>query len=168
VTFVEAEDGVSPATAPRLKIIAFAMGGGLTMMAGFVFWSYLSAAARVPTPHDVKFINTATTVAMVVALLAIIASEIAWRSLLRKSPGPLGGRVHIAFIVRLACREGASLLGLTIAYLAACNGVLRVYPAYWVNLAPFVLFLGFLATHWPSAERLTAEACDVVGENPSF
>lgn len=168
MSVVEPEDGVSPASAQQLKIIAFAMGAGLTMMAGLVFWSYLSAAARVPTPHDVRFINTSTTVAMVAALLAIIASEIVWRSLLRRSSGPLGGRVHIAFIVRLACREGAGLLGLTIAYLAALNGVLRVYPAYWVNLAPFVLFLGFLATHWPSVEKLSDEARGVLGENPSF
>ena len=25
---------------------------------------------------------------------------------------------------------------------SALNGVLRVYPAYWVNLAPYALFLG--------------------------
>ena len=163
MSVVEAEDGVSPATSQQLKIIAFAMGGGLAMMAALIFWSYLSATARVPTPHDVKFINTSTTVAMVSALVLIIASEVSWRSMLLKSSGALGGRVHIAFIVRLACREGAGLLGLTIAYIAACNGVLRVYPAYWVNLAPFILFLGFLAAHWPSEEKLAAEARDILG-----
>ncbi len=168
MSVVETEDGVSSATAQQLKIIAFAMGGGLTMMAGLILWSYFSAAERVPTPRDVQFINTSTTVAMVVALLLIVASEMSWRSLLLKSSGALSGRVHIAFIVRLACREGAGLLGLTIAYLAACNGVLRVYPAYWVNLAPFILFLGFLAAHWPSVERLGDEARGVLGENPSF
>lgn len=168
MSVIETEDGVSPATAQQLKIIAFAMGAGLTMMAGLILWAYFGAAARVPTPHDVKFINTATTVVMVAALLLIIASEAGWRSMMRKSSGPLGGRVHAAFIVRLACREGAGLLGMTIAYIAACNGVLRVYPAYWVNLAPFALFLGFLATHWPSAEKLADEARGALGENPSF
>lgn len=168
MSVVETEDGVSPASAQQLKIIAFAMGGGLTMMAGFISMSYLTAAANVPDPRDVKFINTSTTVVMVAALLLIIASETAWRSLLRKSSGPLGARVHSAFIVRLACREGAGLLGLTIAYLAALNGVLRIYPAYWVNLAPFILFLGFLTTHWPSVERLADEARGVLGENLSF
>lgn len=161
--FVESGGGVSSATSQQLKIIAGAMGGGLTMMAVFVFWSYLSAAASVPTSHDVKFINTSTTVAMVAALLLIIASEVGWRFMLRESSGALSGRVHVAFIVRLACREGTGLLGLTIAYFAALNGVLRVYPAYWVNLAPFAVFLGFLATHWPSVEKLTDEARDVLG-----
>jgi len=155
---VETEDGVSPATAQQLKIIAFAMGAGLAMMAGLVFWSYLYAADKAPTAQGVQFINTLTTAAMVVALMAIVVSEFVWRSLLRKTPGPLGARVQTAFIVRLACREGAGLLGMTVAYLAAINGVLRAYPAYWVNLVPFALFLGFLATHWPSAEGLAADA----------
>lgn len=167
MTIVETEDGVSPATAQQLKIIAFAMGAGLTMMAGLVFWSYANAAAKVPNPNEVKSINTFTTVAMVVALLSTIASEIGWRSLLRKSSGSFSAGVQTAFIVRLACREGAGLLGMTVAYLSALNGVLRVYPAYWVNLAPYGLFLGFLATHWPSVEKLTDEARGVLGSNPS-
>lgn len=142
----------------QLKIIAFAMGGGLTMMAGFVFWSYFNAAAKVPTPNEVKSINTLTTVMMVAALLAIIASEFIWRFILRKAAGPFSARVATAYIVRLACREGAALPGMMVAYIAAHNGVLSAYPAYWVNLAPFMLFLIFLATHWPSAERLAADA----------
>ena len=168
MTIFETEDGVSPATAQQLSLIAFAMGSGLTVMAGVVLWAHLNAASKVPTPYELKFINTFTTAAMVMAAALIIASETAWRSLLRKSTGALSVRVQSAFIVRLACRAGAGLLGMTIAYLAAINGVLRVYPAYWVNLAPFALFVGFLATHWPSAEKLTVAARDVIAENPSF
>ncbi len=161
MTALEAEDGVSPAAAQQLKIIAFAMGGGLTLMAGLIFWSYLNAAAKRPTPNEVQSINTLTTVVMVAALLAIVASEVVWRVIVRKTPGALSARVSTAYIARLACREGAGLFGMTVAYIAALNGVLRAYPAYWVNLAPFVLFLLFLATHWPSAETLTAEASEV-------
>ncbi|MDD5302387.1 MAG: hypothetical protein PHS14_04685 [Elusimicrobia bacterium] len=159
---------VSPPVARTLTVIASAMGGGLTMMAVLVFWSYLSAAAKVPTPNEVRSVNALTVIMMVAALIAIVASELVWRVYLRRTPGELGARVRTAFIARLACREGAGLLGMTVAYIAALNGVLRVYPAYWVNLAPFFLFLGFLATHWPSAEKLTAEARAVIGENPSF
>ena len=162
MTILEAEEAITPATAQQLGLISFAMGSGLTMMAGFVLWTYFSAAATIPTPQDVKFINTLTTAAMIVTLFLIGASEVAWRSLLRKSPGPLSGRVHVAFIVRLACREGAGLLGMTVVYLAAHNGVLRAYPAYWVNSAPYVLFLGFLTTHWPSAGKLADDARGVL------
>ena len=145
------EDAVSPAAAQQLQIIAAAMGGGLMMMAGLVAWTFVRAAPRVPTPSELKAVNTLTTVIMVAAVLAIIASEAAWRLILRKASGPLAARVQTAFIVRLACREGAGLLGMTVAYVAAASGILRAYPAYWVNLAPFGLFLGFLATHWPAA-----------------
>lgn len=164
----ENPNAVSPAAARTLTVIASAMGGGLAMMAGLVFWSYLSAAAKVPTANEVKSINALTAVAMVAALLLIIASEFLWRFSLRRTPGEFSARVQAAFIARLACREGAGLLGMTVAYIAALSGVLRLYPAYWVNLAPFALFLAFLAAHWPSAEKLTAEARGVLGENPSF
>lgn len=167
MTIVDTEDGVLPAAAQQLKTVALAMGGGLMLMAGLIVWSYLNAAAKVPTPNEVKSINTLTTVVMVVALLSIVASEVVWRVILRKTEGALGARVQTAYIVRLACREGAGLLGMTVAYISALNGVLRVYPAYWVNLAPFALFLLFLATHWPSAEKLTAEANDVLGSDLS-
>jgi hypothetical protein len=163
VTILETGDGVSPEAGRQLSIIALAMGAGLAMMAGLVFWTHINAPAKVPTPAGVKFINTLTIAAMVYGLLSIIGSEGLWRSILRRTPGALSGRVQSAFIVRMACREGGGLLGLTVAYLAALNGVLRAYPAYWVNLAPCALFLGFLAAHWPSAEKLTAEAREILG-----
>ena len=160
---IESAEGVSPATAQQLQIIAGSMGAVLTVMAGLIAWTSISGAGKIPTPENVRIINLLTTVAMLVAVSCIVASEIAWRSLLKKSAGPLGGRVQIAFIIRLALREGAGLLGMVVAYLAALNGVLRVYPAYWVNGAPFALFLGFLAAHWPSAETLAVEAREILG-----
>ncbi|MDP3543391.1 MAG: hypothetical protein Q8T11_13060 [Elusimicrobiota bacterium] len=168
MSLVEPEDGVPPAVARQLQVIAFAMGAGLALMAGLVFWAHHHAAAAVPSPAQVKSINALTAVMMGVALALIVASELAWRFLLRGSARPLSGRLQAAFIARLACREGAGLLGLTVAYIAAISGVLRVYPAYWVNLAPFALFLVFLASHWPTEDRLAAEARDALGENPSF
>jgi len=165
---VETGEGISPEAARTLTVIASAMAAGLTLMAGLVVWSYVNAAAKSPGPNEVRAVNTLTTVMMLLAIIAIVASEILWRALLRRTPGALAVRVRTAFIARLACREGAGLLGMTVAYIAALNGVLRVYPAYWVNLAPYVLFLGFLATHWPSVEKLTDEARGVLGQNPLF
>lgn len=164
----EDEDAVSPAAARQLALIAAAMGGGLSLMAGLVFWSYLSAGAKTPSVVDVKMVNALTTVMMVLAAILIVASEFLWRFLLRRGKGSLSSRVTAAYIVRLGLREGAGLLGMTVAYLAALNGVLSAYPAYWANLAPFVLFLGFLATHWPSADKLAAEFREVVGSNPPY
>ena len=163
MSIVEIEDGVAPATARTLTVIAFAMVGGLTVMAGLVVWSYLSTVAKVPTANEVRSINALTTIMMVFALIAIVVSEVAWRAVLKRSTGELSARVQSAYIVRLACREVAGLLGMTVAYVAALNGVLRVYPAYWVNLAPYALFLGFLATHWPTPGKLADEAREILG-----
>ncbi len=151
------EQAVPEPVAQTLRMISLAMAGGLTLMAGLVAWTHFNYAGEAPAPERVRFINLMTTVAMGMTLAGIVFSEVLWRSLLR------GGNVQAAFIARLAAREGAGLLGLTAAYLAAANGTLKAYPAYWVNLAPFGLFIGFLAAHWPTAERLSAEARDVLG-----
>lgn len=155
-----------------LRIISGAMAWGLVMMAGLVAWSYANAATVTAEIERVRSINTLTTIGMIAALGAIALSEALWRSTVRNQWGhggkqfPLSGRVQSGFIIRLALREGAALLGLTVCYVAALNGVLRVYPAYWVNLAPFVLFLGFLAAHWPTAKRLNDEVRDTIGFGP--
>ena len=129
MTIIEIEDGVLSEVGHQLKIVALAMGGGLTMMTGLIVWSSLHAAPTGPTPNELKSVNTLTTVMTVIALLSIVASEVVWRLILRKTPRALGARVQTAYIVRLAFREGAALLGMTVAYIAALSGVLRVYPA---------------------------------------
>ncbi|MBI2787732.1 MAG: hypothetical protein HYX59_03525 [Elusimicrobia bacterium] len=168
MSLVENPDGVPPATARQLRIIAGAMAAGLTAFAAVVVWFYAASAGQVPDPKSVQVINSMTTTAMILALGLIVASEFAWRSVLRQPAGSLGARVQTAFIVRLAMREGAGLLGLVVAFLAARGGVLRAYPAYWAGLAPYGLFLAFLAAHWPTEERLGAEAREVLAENPSM
>ena len=168
MSILEHEEGVPPETARQLRIISFAMTSGLTLLAAAVAWFYAGSAGLVPDPKSVQVINSMTTTVMVLALGLIVASEFVWRSVLRQPAGTLGARVQTAFIVRLAMREGAGLLGLVVAFLAARNGVLRAYPAYWVGLVPYGLFLAFLATHWPTEERLAAKAREVLSENPSF
>lgn len=160
------EESVPEPVAQTLRLIAAAMAGGLVLMAGLVAWTAFNAAPEPPALERVRTVNTLTTVAMLIGVAAIVLSEFLWRRLLRSTPGTLAGRVQTAFIVRLAAREGAGLLGLTSAYVAAASGTLRAYPAYWVNLVPCGLFLTFLAAHWPTAERLAAEARDVVGNAP--
>ena len=160
---VESAEGVSPATVQQLQIIAFSMGAGLVTMSSLIAWFYFKAAELAPASEHVRAVNSLTTIAMLVAVSCIVASEIVWRQVLKKSTGALSDRVRTAFIVRLALREGAGLVGMVVAYIAALNGVLRAYPAYWVNLAPYGLFLGFLATHWPTSGKLADEAREILG-----
>lgn len=157
------DESVSPEAARTLRIIAVAMAGGMAMMAGLVAWSCVNAAARTPTALEVRGINTLTIAVMALSFASIAASELVWRVVLRQAKGELSRRVLTAYIVRLALREAPGLFGLTAAYVGAVNGVLKLYPSYWVNLVPFGLFLGFLASHFPSAEKLTSEAREASG-----
>lgn len=144
------------------------MAAGMVLLAGLVAWTN-ATGSKMATPDDARLINLLTTVAMGFTLAAIAVSEFLWRRMLRSVPaGSLAGAVQQAFILRLACREGAGLLGLTVAYLAALNGTLRAYPAYWVDAAPAALFVGFVALHWPSEERLDQEAREASGRLQPF
>lgn len=161
---------VSAETARTLRIIAAAMAGGLALFAGVAVWFHLRAAGAVPTPEQVRGVNLLTTLAMAGAVGSILGSEILWRRLLRAPGGTLDERARAAFVARLALREGGAIFGLAVAVLAALSGILRAYPAYWANLAPFGLFVVFVAARWPSEEGLNAQIADALpppGEGPA-
>lgn len=146
---------LDPRVSGTLRMISLAMGAGLTAFCAVVGVLYARSGA-VATPEKVRLVNVLTGVSMFYAAVAIVVSEVLWKSILRR-PGDLSGKARTGFIVRLALREGAALLGCVTALLAAMNGVLRAYPAYWVDLAPAALFWSFLVLHWPAPERLLAE-----------
>lgn len=150
-----------------LRIIAGAMAWGVLMFAGVVVWLHLRAEGKVPAPEQVRGVNLMTTMVMAAAAGAIMGSEILWRRLLA-GPGSLDERARTAFIARLALREGGALMGLAVAAVAALSGILRAYPAYWANLVPAGLFLGFVAMRWPSEESLERQVRDALppGEGP--
>lgn len=156
-------DELDPALPRTLQIISGAMGLGIVLLCGVVGATYFQSA-HPATPDGVRVVNMFTAVAMGLTVIAIIASEILWKVLLtRRGARPLSQVVTGAFIVRLACREGAALAGCVAALLAAMGGVLRAYPAYWANLAPAFLFWSYIYLHWPSADNLKAEISATVG-----
>jgi hypothetical protein len=145
-----------------LHAFLFALAGSLCVFAAVVVYFHVKSAGVVPAPEQVRTDNALTMVAMAAGAALIVASEAVWRASLRASPGPLSHQILNAFVARAAMRECAALLGLVVAFLCARNGVLRLYPAYWANVAPFGLFLVFAKMHWPTAENLAAEAADVL------
>lgn len=151
-------EGVTERTAASLRAIAMAMAGGVAALGGAAFWFFVTGE-KLPQPQEVKLINALTTVSMLWAMAAIFVGERLWKNTLAKLDGPAAadGAVQTGYILRLALREGAALLGLVVCLLAALNGVLRAFPAYWVNLAPAALFLFFLAARWPSLDNLRAQ-----------
>ncbi len=121
----------------------------------------------VPTPQSLRVVNMMTILSMAASLAAIVASEIAWKKMLSGAvEADVNAKTQVAFIARTAVREGAALLGTVTFFLACQDGVLRAYPAYWVDLAPAVLFWSFLYLHWPSVETLRLELTEIVPKTP--
>ena len=148
---------VDPVVSRTLRVIALAMGLGILLLSGMVAYFSLTSV-HTATPEGLRTINLLTAMAMGVTLTSIIASEILWKTLMKGGAGAL----QSAFIARTACREGGALIGCVAALLAAMNGVLRLYPAYWANMAPAVLFWSYLYVHWPSVENLENELSQVL------
>jgi hypothetical protein len=159
---LSAPEAVPEEIAAHLRVILFAMAAGLCLLAAMIVFFYARSAGVVPDAAHVRLDNTITMVAMAFAAATIVVSEAVWRGVLRGAKGPLAQRVETAFLVRAALREGAALLGLVAALLCALSGVLRLYPAYWANFAPFGLFLVFAKLHWPTAENLAAETGEIL------
>ena len=145
-----------------LRVIAFAMGNGIALLTAIAVFFYWRSNAAAPTPQSLKLINSLTIFTAAAALAAIVSSEFVWKTMiLGATPANVNATVQSAFIVRAALREGAALAGCVTLLLASQDGVLRAYPAYWVDLVPAALFWSFLYLHWPSLENLKAELAQV-------
>ena len=158
-----AADGLDDGMARILRTIAFAMGMGIALLTAISVFLYSRSGAAVPTPQSLKFINMMTIVSMAASVAVIFVSEIAWRKMLAgASAADVNARTQTAFVVRAAMREGAALAGTVTFFLACQDGVLRAYPAYWVDLVPAGLFWSFLYLHWPSLENLKTELAQIL------
>lgn len=156
-------EGLTQKGSQKLRIMCAGMAGGILFLAGWVAWTYASDSL-VTHANAARFINIMTMVAMGWTLAAIAAGEFMWRRGVRAiaESSSADAAVATAFILRLALREGAAMLGLVVCFLAARNGVLRAYPAYWVNAAPAALFLFFLWARWPSLDNLRSQVKDAL------
>ncbi len=156
-------EGLTDACGRSLRVISGAMGAGIGGFAALVLWSYANGDTVV-LPNSARLINILTMVTMAWSLAGILAGEFMWRRAVRAiaRPADADAGVQTAFVIRLALREGTALLGLVACFLAAQNGVLRAFPAYWVNAAPAALFLFFLYAQWPSLDNLRSQVRDAL------
>ena len=150
-----------------LRVIAFSMGNGVALLTAVSLFFYGRSAAAAPTLQSLRLVNRLTILSMAAAFAAIVVSELAWKKMLARVVAEnVNAKTRTAFIVRAALREGAALAGGATLFLACQDGVLRAYPAYWVDLAPAALFWSFLYLHWPSLENLKAELAEIVPKAP--
>jgi hypothetical protein len=160
-------DALEEGMARTLRTIGFAMGMGLALLSAVSIFLYARSLSVVPTPQSVKFINMLTILSAAYAFGAIVVSEILWKKMLGGAvAADVNAKTQLAFIIRAATREGAALLGGVTFFLACSDGVLRAYPAYWIDLAPTVLFWSFLYLHWPSLENLKSELEELLPKTP--
>jgi hypothetical protein len=156
-------DGLVEGMTRTLRVISLAMGNGIALLIALIVFLYMRSAAAVPTPQALKLINTLTILSMAYSVGAIVVSEILWKKMIGEATASdVNAKTQSAYILRAAMREGAALLGGVTLLLAGQNGVLRAYPAYWVDLAPAALFWSFLYLHWPTLENLKTELNEVV------
>lgn len=62
--------------------------------------------------------------------------------------------IRTADILRLALLEGSAFLGLTTLTIAIAGRQLNSVPLYWINIAPAVVLLLYVARTFPTRERL--------------
>jgi len=153
-----AAEALDDGMARTLRFLAVAMGLGIALIALVSVVFYARSAEAVPTPRSLQLINLLTIVSAGYALATIVASELLWKKMIAGAvAADVNMKVQKAFIVRSVTREGGALLGAVTFFIACQNGVLRAYPAYWIDLVPAALFWSFLYVHWPSLENLKAE-----------
>lgn len=153
----EVAERITPKTSATMSVIAGAMGMGIVMLIVMIGLMHLQCK-KTPSPDEIRSVNLLTGFAMVCALVTIVASEIAWKTQVKRfTADTVDASIQTAFIVRTALREGSALMGCVVCLIAALNGTLKVYPAYWIDLGPAALFFGYLAMHWPSVDNLRAE-----------
>jgi hypothetical protein len=157
-------ESLDEGTSRSLRVIAFAMGNGIALATVISLFVYARSAEASPSPQSLKLVNRLTVLSMAASFAAIVVSEIAWKRMLAAaSATDVNARTRTAFVVRSALREGAALAGVATFFLACLSGVLRAYPAYWIDLAPAALFWSFLCLHWPSLENLKGELAEILG-----
>ena len=160
-------DSLAEGMTRTLRVISFAMGNGIALLTAISIFFYWRTSGAAPTPQSLKLINNLTIFSAAAAFAAIVVSELVWKKMLSgASLEDVNAKTQTAFILRSALRESAALVGGVTLLLACQDGVLRAYPAYWVDLAPAALFWSFLYLHWPSLENLKTELGEILPKAP--
>jgi hypothetical protein len=145
-----------------LQIVSIAM---MTAVTGSLVVAVViaSAAAPLPVQHESEtLLNFLSLIHAVSACLCYWLGGVLYARALRPrtdepepaDPDVLLGRLRVATVLRLAVVELPAFLGLVICVIAGIRGLLGHEPAYWLNLASTVFFLGFAVLTFPSRTRI--------------
>jgi hypothetical protein len=157
-----------------LQIVSIAMMSAVTgsLVVAVVI---ASASAPLPVQHESEtLLNFLSLIHAVSACLCYWLGGFLYAKALRPrtgepepaDPDMLLGRLRVATVLRLALVELPAFLGLVICVIAGIRGLLGHEPAYWLNLASAVFFLGFAVLTFPSRARMEYSLSRIASPGP--
>lgn len=170
------QQALTPARLREMRTVYIALGAGVLVF-GFVIWNVSTVATgRMPTEDDLGMMMILSIVHVVFALSVYAVSNFIYNLQFRPSRlertaqegvyDPRSRRViedpavnclmiiRVAAVIRLALLEGAAFFGLAICMIGVQRGVMRVEPAYWLNVLSSVVMLAFVAVAFPTKDRV--------------
>jgi hypothetical protein len=164
---------LTPAFVQGLRLIALALGVGVTVMllsavglAGFLPSEGQDVAAGTRVVLVCSIVHAA--LAVILFGLAAASPRKVWSRMPARRRSDASGHaldsVRAVFIVRLVLCEAAALFGVVVCILGATLGVLRAHPLYWLNAGSALILLAFIAATFPDEDRLVALYQRLAGE----
>ena len=153
-----ADQVLTPGFLKSLQIFYFAFGIGALLLLLVVLFQSLSTV-DVPLTVDDIVVRMLTVVHLVYGAAGYVLAPMLFRRVLTR--GLSSRRSHRvakalrnAYIYRLALFEGVAYFGLVILLISTFDGVLTLFPQYWINILSTLILLVFVPATFPTRERL--------------
>lgn len=174
LTYEDFRKVLSPQHLKELQIIYFALGFGIFIFTVILFFIYNTISSMVASTDDSQILML-SIIHFVLLITCFPLSKYLFENITKgkwiskfvsQNPGErenaapeepaktFWDRLRTAHIIRLALFEGVALFGLVICLLAMFDGVMQIYPAYWVNLTSSFVFGMILVYNFPSVEKM--------------
>lgn len=158
----------------ELQIIFLALGFGIFIFTIVLFFIY-NAISEIVTSGDTSQILLLSIIHFILLLCCFPLSKYLFENIMRgkwvskfslKSLGKpddavqeeparaFWDRLRSAHIIRLSLFEGVALFGLVICTLGMFDGVMQIYPVFWLNLMSILVFGMILVSNFPTAEKM--------------
>ena len=144
-----------------LQIFYFAFGVGALLLLFFVLFQSVSAH-DIPLAVNDAVASMLSIVDLAYGMAAYVLAPLLFRRLLARGlaaphPERMAVAVRNAYILRLTLFEGVAYFGLVILLISAMDGVLALFPQYWINILSTLVLLIFIPVTFPTRERVLLE-----------
>jgi hypothetical protein len=149
---------LSPGFLKSLQVFYFAFGIGALLLLFFVLFQSVSVG-DIPVAVDDGVARLLSLVHLAYGMAAYGVSPVVFRRILARglSDGHADrfiAALRSAYILRLTIFEGVAYFGLVVLLISATDGVLMLFPQYWMNILSTLVLMVFIPTTFPTRERL--------------